>query len=396
MAQAYATEVIRQSSRTVQSTVSEYLEECRALVLDEMAGFVPAGSRYGAVLYDLMLDYPLREAKALRPALCIATCRALGGALEGVLKSAAVLEFYHNAFLIHDDVEDGSEKRRDRPTLHRTHGAPVAINVGDAMLALALEPLLDNMRLLGLGKALRILRAIARMARESAEGQALELAWVQSGNFRLSDRDYLRMVHQKTSHYTFIAPIVIGAMIAGADDPTLFRFARFATALGLAFQIQDDILNLASDEAEYGKELLGDLWEGKHTLIVMHALRCATAAERKRALAVLRRRRPSHAGDPEKLSLLVSELERSGDLSPRAVRRLAELGAGSGTKTPEDVHFLRKLIARYGSIDYARGVAARRASRAQKNLAELSRGLAPSVHLGFLNDIAAFVIERER
>jgi geranylgeranyl diphosphate synthase type II len=88
-----------------------------------------------------MLDYPLREAKALRPAMCIATCRALGGSTEGVLQSATVLELYHNAFLIHDDVEDESEKRRDGTTLHRAHGVPVAINVGDGMLALALEPL---------------------------------------------------------------------------------------------------------------------------------------------------------------------------------------------------------------------------------------------------------------
>jgi geranylgeranyl diphosphate synthase type II len=395
VAQAYATEVTRHS-RTVQPSVSEYLEECRALVLEEMTGFVPARSLYGAVLYDLMLDYPLREAKALRPALCIATCRALGGALEGVLKSATVLEFYHNAFLIHDDVEDGSEKRRDRPTLHRAHGASVAINVGDAMLALALEPLLDNMRLLGLGKALRILRAIARMARESAEGQALELAWVKRGDFGVSDRDYLRMVHQKTSHYTFIAPIVIGAMIAGADELTLFRFTRFATALGLAFQIQDDILNLDSDEAEYGKELLGDLWEGKHTLIVMHALRRATASERRRALTVLRKRRPPHVADRQSLEALVAELERSGDVTARAARRLANFGVEATTKTEADVQFLRKLITRYRSIDYARGLAERRARRAQKSLAELSRGLAPSVHLGFLNDIAAFVIERER
>ena len=90
------------------------------------------------------MEYPLREAKGLRPALCIATCRALGGSLEAVLPSAAVLELYHNAFLIHDDVEDGSERRRGMPTLHRDHGAPIAINVGDAMLGLALSPLLDN------------------------------------------------------------------------------------------------------------------------------------------------------------------------------------------------------------------------------------------------------------
>ena len=86
------------------------------------------------MLFNLMLDYPLRDAKALRPALCIATCRALGGQLEEVLPSAAVLEFFHNAFLIHDDIEDQSELRRGAPTLHYAHGVPIAVNVGDAML----------------------------------------------------------------------------------------------------------------------------------------------------------------------------------------------------------------------------------------------------------------------
>src|SRR6185295_19276952 len=134
-----------------------YLADARRLAIDEIRRFIPDDDACGPVLYDLMLDYPLRDAKGLRPALCIAASRALGGGLEAVLPSAAILELYHNAFLIHDDIEDGSEQRRDRPTLHREHGAPVAINVGDGMLALALTPLLDNMRVVGLGKALRII-----------------------------------------------------------------------------------------------------------------------------------------------------------------------------------------------------------------------------------------------
>src|SRR5262249_62365742 len=92
--------------------LTSYLNDCRALVTDEIRRIIPGDSRYQSILYDLMLDYPLREGKALRPALCISTCRALGGHLESVLCSAAVLELYHNAFLIHDDVEDQSLMRR--------------------------------------------------------------------------------------------------------------------------------------------------------------------------------------------------------------------------------------------------------------------------------------------
>jgi geranylgeranyl diphosphate synthase type II len=196
--------------------LSEYLAECRALVIAEIERFVPPIRQAEAGFYDLMRDYPLRRAKALRPALCVASCRALGGAMEAVLPSAAALELYHNAFLIHDDVEDGSWVRREEPTLHVKHGVPIAVNVGDGMLALALAPLLENTRLLGLGKALRILRLVARMARESAEGQALELGWVRARRWDLRDMDYIRMVHKKTSYYSFVTPMLIGGVAAGA------------------------------------------------------------------------------------------------------------------------------------------------------------------------------------
>jgi geranylgeranyl diphosphate synthase type II len=382
--------------------VSEYLAECRELVLDEIRSFIPAESRYRSVLYELMLDYPLRDAKALRPALCIATCRAFGGSLEGVLKSAAVLEFYHNAFLIHDDVEDGSEKRRDGVTLHRAYGVPIAVNVGDAMLALALEPLLDNMRLLGMGKALRILQLVARMARESAEGQALELSWIRERRWDLEDSDYLRMVYKKTAWYTFITPTVIGAMVAGTSLEVQARLRRFATCLGLAFQIQDDVLNLSANEQAYGKEILGDLWEGKHTLALMHMMRSATEIERGRAVEALARPRPPSevTRREERTHLaLVEELFAEGELTERARARLSAAASnepGSGYKTDEDVQFLFEAICRYGSLEYARSVAARRARRAERALSRLCEDLPRSVHADFLHAVTDFVVERNR
>src|SRR5215831_9066578 len=97
-----------------------YLTDVKGLVIDEIQRWL-SSRRYQAVLYDRMLDYPLRAGKGLRPAVCMATARALGGRLEDVLPTAAVIELYHNAFLIHDDVEDGSLLRRGRPTLHHEY-----------------------------------------------------------------------------------------------------------------------------------------------------------------------------------------------------------------------------------------------------------------------------------
>ncbi len=382
--------------------VLEYMADCRTLVLDEMAAMIPRGGRLGPILYDLIFDYPLREAKALRPALCVATCRALGGSLEAVINSATVLELFHNAFLIHDDIEDGSEMRRTGPTLHRAHGTPIAINVGDAMFGLTLDPLLDNTRTLDLGRALKILRVIARMVRESAEGQALELTWIHDGSWSLADRDYLHMVHKKTTHYTFITPIVVGAIAAGGSGDLLGRLRMFATALGSAFQIQDDVLNLAGDERQVGKELDGDLWEGKHTLILLHAVRTCTKPERLKATDVLRKRRPPDAAAAERilrLRDLVARLEGGGHVSSVEAALLREGVSGSDEgasfKTAEDVAFLRDLVRRRKSIEYARSVGRRRAARAKRSLEAASNAWVPSVHKEFLHDLTDFVVTRD-
>lgn len=388
--------------------IRAYLAEARELTIEEIRRLVPRDERYGRILYDLALDYPLREAKALRPALCIAACRALGGGLEAVLPSAAVLELYHNAFLIHDDVEDSSERRRDRETLHRSHGVPIAVNVGDAMLALALRPLLDNMRHVGLGKALRILQCVARMAQETAEGQALELDWIRHVEWQLGDGDYVRMVEQKTAFYSFITPLQVGAIVAGAASGVLDLFEELGVHLGVAFQIQDDVLNLRSDDdSGYGKEAAGDLWEGKHTLILLHAMRAASSEERARALAILAKPRPpsaSRSGDAhlalqDALRARIDALRASGDLTRAGAEVLESLlGGMPGSerwKTDGDVAFLRGLIERSGSLDYAAAVAVRYARTARAALGRVAHDMAASVHRDFLFGVLDFVVERE-
>ena len=384
--------------------LERYLADCRDLTLQELREIIPQDTRCGSTLYNLMLDYPLRAAKGLRPALCVATCRALGGSLEAVLRSAAALELYHNAFLIHDDVEDGSETRRGRETLHRTHGTPIAVNVGDAMLALALQPLLDNLRLVGLGKALRILQTIARMARESSEGQAIELDWIRRRRWDLADADYIRMVYKKSSWYTFITPVTIAAIVAGLERERLRPLRSFAALLGIAFQIQDDVLNLVGEGGRYGKEIAGDLWEGKHTLVVMHMMRSANPADRERARDILSRPRPNRGGpsaaDREALASLLARLHEEGELSAgarRAIERWCrESGGTTGPpKAAADIQLLLTLIDRHASIDHARAVARRYAQRAQA-LLERADWLRPSVHRDFLHGLVDFVVIRDR
>ena len=382
-------------------SLNRYLHECRELVLQEIGQMIPV-TRHGARLYELMRDYPLRGGKAMRPALCIATCRALGGHLESVLRSAAAIELYHNAFLVHDDVEDGSELRRAEPTLHRKYGVPTAVNVGDGMLALSMSSLLDNTDIVGVGKALRVLDTVSRMARESAEGQMIELDWISSSAWTLTDASYVRMVYKKTTWYSFITPIRVGAIAAGASSERLNAFGRFASLLGVAFQIQDDVLNLLGGTGKYGKEAAGDLWEGKHTLILIHALRCATQVERDKAVGILARPRPA-SDDVRPLAEpgardLVRRLRADGRLSRDEVEQLSaaiDRVPGPGIpKTTDDLEFLKELIARYDAIPYASAVAERRAAGAARAFERIERWLAPSAHAAFLRDLVEFVIRR--
>lgn len=349
--------------------LSEYLDYSRRLVLDEIRAIVPSDRRDTGGLYDLMLEYPLRAGKSLRPALSIAICRAAGGSLAAVLPTAAVLELYHNAFLIHDDIEDQSYLRRAESTLNQLYGVPTAINVGDGMLALTMQPLLDNIGLIGLGRTLKVLRTVARMARESAEGQMLELKWITDGTWDHVDADYVRLVHKKTGWYSFVAPALVGAVIAGIDDAEAARIGKRFIPLGIAFQIQDDILNLVSADGEYGKDLYGDLWEGKHTLILIHALRVAPACDRSEALEILRKPHPAD------LLRAVSAARRS-------------------PKTEADIAFLRDLTDRCGSIAYASDVAVRYARRFRRQIESMLAALPRSHHRDFLADLADFTVSR--
>lgn len=384
-----------------------YLADCRALAVAEIQRFIPKkkgrADPLGPALYDLVLDYPLREAKGLRPALCLATCRALGGSEEAALPTAAVIELYHNAFLVHDDIEDGSERRRDSPTLHREHGVPVAINVGDAMLALALRPLMDNTRHLGLGKALRILDVIAEMARETAEGQAIELDWIKHARLDVSDDDYREMVVKKTAWYSFIAPVTLGAIVAGADAAQIGVLQRFARELGVAFQIRDDLLNLEADESLYGKESCGDLWEGKRTLMLLHMMREASPPSRARVAKILGLPRPERISNSDTqrrvdFETLLADLETAGHLTSEGAARLRDhhdRQRAAPTKTHEDVAFLFHQIKSCGSITHATEVCNHHATEARDVLAGTSPFLPPSVHRDLLQALVDFTVGRD-
>jgi geranylgeranyl diphosphate synthase type II len=377
-------------------TLDAYLTACQEACEGEIRRLYAPTDRAPSALFELILDYPLRGGKALRPTLGIAMCLGLGGTLEAVLPTAATLELYHNAFLIHDDIEDESLLRRGAPTLHVDHGIPVAVNVGDAMLSLSLQPLLDNVARVGLGPALRILRAVAHMTRQTVEGQAVELDWVRANAWGLEDADYLAMVERKTSWYSFITPLQVGALAAGAPSEQVAALEPLGRHLGAAFQITDDLLNLRADPEDYGKEIGGDLWEGKRTLMLLHALRAADRNDRDRALAILARPRPV-PDEGTDVGGLLDRLEAHGQLTAagRAALDAALPTRSTAPKRLDDIRWLYDLLLRRDSLAHARAVAAWAARTAAEALCRLD-WLPPSHHRDVLEALVDYVHERTR
>jgi geranylgeranyl pyrophosphate synthase len=308
-------------------------------------------------LYALIGDQLARAGKGIRPALCLATCRAFGGREEQALPSAAAIELLHNAFLVHDDIEDDSEYRRDRPTMHRQFGVPLAVNAGDAMNAMSVRLLRQNLTLLGPELAARVFAEFDHMSIETIEGQAMELGWIRDNDCSTTEEDYLTMVLKKTGWYSFIHPARIGALIAEPERTDLDRFNRFGYFLGTAFQIQDDVLNLAGDRSKYGKEIGGDLLEGKRTLILAHLFRNSSAPEKDRLEGFLAK--------------------------PR------------GQRLPREVAWIYDRLRTYGSIEYARQAARDFAAGARRELDTAYADASPGGDLDFLRSLLDYMVSRE-
>lgn len=307
-------------------------------------------------LYDLVTAHLAQAGKGIRPALCIATAMAFGGQQDHALPSAAALEMLHNAFLVHDDVEDGSELRRNRPTMAAEHGVPLAVNTGDAMNALSIRLLRRNLPLLGAPTALRIYEEIDTLLLESLEGQAMELGWIRDNDTAVRAQDYLRMTLKKTCRYSFIHPMRIGALVADGERTDLDRFDRLGFFVGAAFQIQDDVLNLIGDK-RYGKEIGGDLLEGKRSLLLAHLF--------------------------EQVS------EREAD----ALRDF--LGRPRQRRLPREVAWLQQLMRHYGSIEYAQRAARELAQAAVTEFDSAFAGTSDPQATQFVRAILDYVVERE-
>ena len=333
------------SHRIVEEMLSRYGTIARRALLATLPSKEPRRH-----LYDLVPDYPVRGGKMLRSSICLSTCCAFGGGIEDALDSAVAIELLHSAFLVHDDVEDGSAMRRGRPTLHVDHGIPTAVNLGDALSLLSMKPLMRNLSVLGPGLGQRILVEMQQVAQRAVEGQAQELGWRIDNADAVTDRDYLGMVLNKTCWYTSIFPCRVGAMI-GARQHLAPDFAvRFGFFLGAVFQIRDDILSVAGSAEHHGKTEGDDILEGKRTLLLIHLMENLDLRERGRLMQILGLSRELR--EPEQVCWIVERMRRCGSIDFANEYACALAGAAlwefentfGELPESENKQFLRNLI----------------------------------------------------
>lgn len=278
------------------SAVEERLRQVGKLIRRSMLDVMPDGEP-AQWLYTPMREYPSRAGKALRPALCLSAGHAFGASPDDVLGIAVAIELMHNAFLVHDDVADQSEMRRGKATLATTYGIAAALNAGDGLAIVASQVLRRATRRLDRDLADLVWGEFDTMAMRTLEGQATEAGWQLDNVEDLGPEDYLNLIMHKTCWYTTIHPLRVGAIIGSRGTAELSPLVRFGFHFGAAFQIRDDLLNLVGDERMYGKEILGDLYEGKRTLPLVHLVSMAKGKDLAVVRDYLRRARSERSTD---------------------------------------------------------------------------------------------------
>ena len=201
------------------TTFEDYLK-CYADPVGELINsYIPRGSHgdMDQYLYAPLYHYSENAGKRHRPLICYAACLAVGGDPDCATTSAAAIEHFHSAALIHDDIADEAELRRGEPCLHLTEGLGLAINMGDLALSMVNGPVVND-PLLDDATKVRVIRELIAMTCRTVEGQALDLGWARDGRYDITPEDYLTMAIHKTAHYSGAVPLAVGAIVGGAAD----------------------------------------------------------------------------------------------------------------------------------------------------------------------------------
>jgi octaprenyl-diphosphate synthase len=285
----------------------------------------------------------LREGggKRLRPSLLLLAAHQLGFSGHGAIRLGAVVEMLHTATLVHDDIIDGADTRRGRPSTNTTWGNEKCVLAGDWLYMQAFKVALEE-------RNLRVLDLLIGLTQQMVEGELLQ---IQKLGKSVSEAEYYDLIFRKTA-CLFAVTMRLGAVLAGSTEEEETSLATFGRAVGLAFQIVDDVLDLTASEEVLGKPVASDLREGKATLAVIHAADHGTAADRK------------------------------------AIRRVLDDRSFENVSRQQ----IREILVRNGSVEYAMAAADRYAEQSRQALAPLPE----SEYKRALLWVPDFVVAREK
>jgi geranylgeranyl diphosphate synthase type II len=309
-------------------TVSSQLDALRDTVERGLAALqLPSEP---AALYEPMRYVLSGGGKRFRPVLLLLAAEAYGGddAARRALPAALGIEVFHNFTLVHDDIMDNAASRRGRASVHVAWSESTAILSGDMMMGLSYE-LLAQAEGVDLAEAMRV---YAAMVHRLCQGQALDDGFAARGDVTLGE--YLHMIDGKTAALLECA-LEIGSLIGGAGEGQRARLVEAGNALGRAFQIQDDLLDLVAEDARWGKTVGGDLIEGKRTWLLLSALERAEGSQREWFEQILARPGLAleHIGEARermaRLGVLEAASESVAEYSARAARAFGAMPESS-------------------------------------------------------------------
>jgi geranylgeranyl diphosphate synthase type I len=281
--------------------------------------------------------------KRLRPVLALVSCEAVGGKARDALKAATALELLHTFTLIHDDIMDRDDFRRNVKTVHRAWGEPMAIIAGDALFAKVFEAVAASakQRRLSSSRTVELFETISRASFEICQGQALDIIF--EGRARVKESEYMEMISRKTGAL-MEASTKMGALLGGGKPREVRALAKYGRLIGMAFQIQDDMLGVAGEQKKFGKPVGSDIREGKRTLIVVCALKTASRRDRAELLRALGNEDASKA----EIRRAISILRKTGAIE-YAARKARELVEEAKSK----LHVLRDSKAKRFLLELA-------------------------------------------
>jgi geranylgeranyl diphosphate synthase type I len=311
----------------------------------ELEGYLQ--NNYPEILYKAARYLPMAGGKRLRPCISMLSCESVGGNLKQVLTLTVAIELIHNFTLVHDDIMDKSNLRRNLPTVHKKFGKPTAIIAGDLLFAKAFEimhNISDNISILK-----RVNFGLTNCVREICEGQQLDMDFEKKRE--VSEEEYLEMIRKKTA-ILFEFSAKSGAILGEGTAKEINALGEYGEALGLAFQIQDDYLDMSSDEGTLGKDIGNDIRNGKKTLIAVRSINNAIGDDKK----------------------ILNEI------------------FGNSTASEKEVKKVYDLFEKMKSIEYAKNIASDYSNKARKALDVIKDSEIKQILIG----LAEYSITREK